>query len=33
MVDNALVYSKSVTGSFPNEEELVNELISTYGNK
>jgi len=32
-VDDELVYSKKKTGSFPNEEQLITELVSTYGNK
>ena len=33
VVENELVYSKSKTGSFPDEEQLVNELVSTYTGK
>ena len=29
-VDNELVYSKFKTGSFPDEDQLVNELVSAY---
>ena len=32
-VDDELVYSKKKTGSFPDEEQLITELVSTYGNK
>jgi selT/selW/selH-like putative selenoprotein len=31
VVEDALVYSKFKTGSFPDEEELINELVATYG--
>ena len=33
VVEGDLVYSKFKTGSFPDEEKLINELVSTYGNK
>jgi selenoprotein W-related protein len=32
-VDDELIYSKLQTGSFPDEYQLINELISTHGNK
>lgn len=32
-VDGHLVFSKSQTDRFPNEERLVEELLTTYGNK
>jgi selenoprotein W-related protein len=32
-VENELVYSKSQTGSFPDEERLVDELVSTFGGR
>ena len=32
-VENELVYSKSQTGSFPDEEQLINELVSNYGGR
>ncbi len=32
-VQDELVYSKFQTGTFPNEEKLVDKLISTYGNR
>ncbi len=32
-VQNKLVYSKFKTGTFPDEEQLVDKLISTYGSK
>jgi selT/selW/selH-like putative selenoprotein len=32
-VEGNLVYSKFKTGSFPDEEHLVNELVSAYGGK
>ncbi len=33
VVKDELVYSKFKTGSFPHEEQLINELVSTYGSK
>lgn len=33
VVDDELVYSKLQTGSFPNEEQLINKLVSTHGKK
>ena len=33
VVEEELVYSKFKTGSFPDEEQLINELVSAYGNK
>ena len=33
MVEEELVYSKFKTGSFPDEEELIRELVSTYGDR
>jgi len=32
-VDDHLIFSKSQTGRFPNEERRVEELLTTYGNK
>ncbi len=32
-VDDEIVYSKFQTGAFPDEEQLINELVSTYGSK
>jgi len=33
VVDRELVYSKFKTGSFPDEDQLINELVSLYGIK
>ncbi len=33
VVDLELVYSKFKTGSFPDEDQLINELVSLYGIK
>ncbi len=33
VVEDELVYSKFKTGSFPDEEQLINELVLTYGSK
>ena len=33
VVENELVYSKFKTGSFPDEEQLIRKLVSTYGSK
>ena len=33
MVEKELVYSKFKTGSFPDEEKLIRELVSAYGNR
>lgn len=33
VIEDELVYSKFKTGSFPDEEKLINELVSTYGSK
>lgn len=33
VVEDDLVYSKLKTGSFPDEEQLINELVSTYGSR
>lgn len=33
VVDRELVYSKFKTGSFPDEDQLINELVSVYGIK
>jgi len=30
-VDKKIVYSKHLTNSFPDEKQLVEELLSTYG--
>ena len=32
-VEDQLVYSKFKTGSFPDENQLIDELVSTYGRK
>jgi len=31
VVEHELVYSKFKTGSFPDEDQLINELVSLYG--
>jgi selenoprotein W-related protein len=33
VIEDELVYSKFKTGSFPDEEQLITELVSTYGSK
>ena len=33
VVEDELVYSKFKTGLFPDEERLINELVSTYNSK
>ena len=33
VVDNELVYSKFRTGSFPDEGQLINELVSAYNSR
>lgn len=33
VVDDALVFSKFKTGDFPDEDQLIKELVSTYGSK
>ncbi|PIE70703.1 MAG: hypothetical protein CSA22_06800 [Deltaproteobacteria bacterium] len=32
-VDGELVFSKSKTGAFPDENQLVTELVAAYGNR
>ena len=33
MVEKELVYSKFKTGSFPDEEKLIRQLVSAYGDR
>ena len=33
MVEKELVYSKFKTGSFPDETQLIRELVSAYGDR
>ncbi|PID78203.1 MAG: hypothetical protein CSB21_01840 [Deltaproteobacteria bacterium] len=32
-INNDIIYSKSETGEFPNEDELVNKIITDYVDK
>ena len=33
VLDDELVYSKFKTGVFPDENQLIDELVSTYGSR